>query len=105
MSYFFITTLQSFLPIALLLGLNWSHRSTPTIGPLSWITLLALFAGTFIGVHFPNGQAFLLGFTALQALALILFLICQCFPTCVLAICGRRFWLQVRRCIGATIPI
>ncbi|MFJ5440589.1 Fe-S-containing protein [Pectobacterium sp. CHL-2024] len=80
MSYFFITTLQSFLPIALLLGLNWSHRSTPTVKALGWTTLLALFAGTFIGVHFPNGQAFLLGFTALQALALILFLVCQCFP-------------------------
>ncbi len=76
---FFITTLQSFLPIALLLGLNWSHRSTPTVRSLGWITLLALFVGTFIGVHFPNGQAFLLGFTALQALALLLFLVCQCF--------------------------
>ncbi|WP_409159343.1 Fe-S-containing protein [Pectobacterium sp. B2J-2] len=79
MSYFLITTLQSFLPIALLLGLNWSHRSTPEIRPLVWITLLAFFIGTFIGVHFPNGQAFLLGFTAFQTLVLILFLVCQCF--------------------------
>ncbi|MEH0832503.1 Fe-S-containing protein [Pectobacterium cacticida] len=79
MSYFFITTLQSFLPIALLLGLNWSHRPTPEIRPLAWVTLLALIVGTLIGVHFPQGQAFLLGFTVLQAIALIVFLIGQCF--------------------------
>ncbi|MEH2920043.1 Fe-S-containing protein [Samsonia erythrinae] len=79
MSYFFTTTLQSFLPIALLLGLNWSHRAKPEIRSLGWTTLLALVFGTLIGVHFPNGQAFLLGTTVLQTFALILFLVCQCF--------------------------
>ncbi|MEE3649841.1 MULTISPECIES: Fe-S-containing protein [unclassified Brenneria] len=79
MSYFFVTTLQSFLPIALLLGLNWSHRSTPEIRPLVWTTLLALIAGTLVGIRMPNGQQLQLWVTGIQALTLALFLISQFF--------------------------
>lgn len=74
-----MTTLQAFLPIALLLGLNWSHRPTPEIRPLAWITLLALLIGTLAGVRLPGGQQFQLWVTAIQALVLVLFLIGQFF--------------------------
>ncbi|MCL2894444.1 Fe-S-containing protein [Brenneria tiliae] len=79
MSYFFVTTLQSFLPIALLLGLNWSHRSPPEIRPLAWITLLALIVGTVIGIRLPNGQQLQLWITGIQAIVLLLFLAGQFF--------------------------
>ncbi|MCG8157664.1 DUF2318 domain-containing protein [Brenneria goodwinii] len=79
MSYFFVTTLQAFLPIALLLGLNWSHRSTPEIRPLAWITLLALIIGTLVGVRLPGGQLFQLWITGIQAVVLALFLVSQFF--------------------------
>ncbi|MEC5344534.1 Fe-S-containing protein [Brenneria populi] len=77
MSYFFVTTLQAFLPIALLLGLNWSHRPAPEIRPLVWITLSALIIGTLVGIRLPGEQSFQLGMTAAQALALALFLVSQ----------------------------
>ncbi|WP_409307345.1 Fe-S-containing protein [Pectobacterium sp. B1J-3] len=77
MSYFFVTTLQAFLPIALLLGLNWSHRVTPEIRPLGWITLLALIAGLMIGARMPNGQQLQLWMTVTQAIGLVLFFASQ----------------------------
>lgn len=77
MSYFFVTTLQAFLPIALLLGLNWSHRATPGIRPLGWITLLSLVAGLMVGARLPNGQQIQLWITGVQAIGLLLFLVGQ----------------------------
>ncbi|RLM23879.1 hypothetical protein BIY29_09765 [Brenneria alni] len=79
MSYFFVTTLQAFLPVALLLGLNWSHRPAPEIRPLVWTTLLALIAGTLVGIRLPNGQQVQLWITSIQAIVLVLFLISQFF--------------------------
>ncbi|KAA9000478.1 DUF2318 domain-containing protein [Affinibrenneria salicis] len=77
MSYFFVTTLQAFLPIALLCGLNWVRRSEPGIRPLAWITLLALVAGTLFGAHLPKGQQSQLILIVIQLAALLLFLLSQ----------------------------
>ncbi|MFC3396113.1 Fe-S-containing protein [Brenneria rubrifaciens] len=79
MSYFFVATLQAFLPIALLLGVNWSHRAAPEIRPLGWITLLALIAGLMAGARLPNGSQVQLWITGAQAIGLILFFVSQFF--------------------------
>lgn len=81
MSHFFVTALQAFLPIALLLGLHWSHRSVPHVRPLVWTSLLALVVGTSVGVHLPSGQSVQLTITLLQLVALALFLVSQAFSS------------------------
>lgn len=77
MSHFFVTVLQAFLPIALLLGLHWSHRSAPRLRPLVWTTLLALLVGTLVGIRLPSSQTVQLIFTLIQLVALALFLLSQ----------------------------
>lgn len=77
MSHFFVTVLQTFLPVALLLGLHWSHRSAPRLRPLVWTTLLALLVGTLAGIRLPTSQTVQLLFTLIQLVALVLFLLSQ----------------------------
>lgn len=77
MSYFFVTTLQIFLPVALLLGLNWSHRQPPALRPLAWITLTALIAGIAAGVLLPGALRVQLAVAVAQTAGLLLFLLGQ----------------------------
>lgn len=77
MSHFFVTVLQAFLPVALLLGLHWSHRSAPRLRPIVWTTLLALLVGTLVGIRLPSSQTVQLIFTLIQLAALALFLLSQ----------------------------
>ncbi|MFT8210627.1 MAG: Fe-S-containing protein [Symbiopectobacterium sp.] len=77
MSHFFVTVLQTFLPVALLLGLHWSHRFAPRLRPLVWTTLLALLVGTLVGILLPSSQTVQLTFTLIQLAALALFLLSQ----------------------------
>lgn len=79
MSHFFVTVLQAFLPIALLLGLHWSHRTAPRLRPLVWTTLLALLCGVLVGVRMPSGQSVQLTLILIQLAALALFLLSQAF--------------------------
>lgn len=78
MNYFFVTALQAFLPVALLCGLNWVPRATPSVGALVWVNLLALAIGTLAGLCLPAAQPVQLTLTLLQLLALLLFLVSQC---------------------------
>lgn len=77
MSYFFVSVLQAFLPVALLIGLNWVHRPLPGIRALGWTTLLAWLVGALIGGHLPSGQILRLCLTVAELAALVLFLLCQ----------------------------
>lgn len=74
MSYFFVTTLQAFLLIALLCGVNWSRR-TPALRPLVWNLLLALAFGVWLGLELPDSQPMQFGLTGVEILLLVLFLL------------------------------
>ncbi len=76
MSYFFVTTLQAFLGVALLSGINWS-RAHPTLRPLVVISLIALSLGSFAGYVGLKSQSLALAVTASEIVALLLFLLCQ----------------------------
>ncbi|WP_213989789.1 Fe-S-containing protein [Sodalis sp. dw_96] len=77
MDYFFVSALQAFLPVALLCGLNWVRRPTPSLRGLVWVNLLALAAGTLAGVYLPASQTLQLTLTVLQVILLLLFLASQ----------------------------
>lgn len=77
MSYFLVSVLQSFLPVALLLGLSWTWRKTPSVRPLLLLGLVGFFGGTMAAVHLPDSQQWGLFFTGLQIALIILFLLSQ----------------------------
>ncbi|TCL07222.1 Fe-S-containing protein [Sodalis ligni] len=77
MNYFFVTVLQAFLPVALLCGLNWVRRPTPSLRGLVWVNLLALAAGTLAGIYLRAGQPLQLTLAVLQFILLLLFLASQ----------------------------
>ncbi|WP_431221775.1 Fe-S-containing protein [Serratia sp. L9] len=77
MSYFLVSVLQSFLPVALLLGLSWTLRKTPHLRPLVLLSLIGFFGGTLTAVHLPDSQQWGLFFTALQIALILLFLLSQ----------------------------
>ena len=77
MNYFLVTALQAFLPVALLCGLNWVRRPAPSLRALLWVSVLALAAGILAGVALPANQTLRLVLTALQLLALLLFMLSQ----------------------------
>lgn len=56
MSYFFVSVLQAFLPVALLLGLNWVVRPAPALNRIVWITILMVVVGMWAGTHYPKSQ-------------------------------------------------
>ncbi|PVF10942.1 DUF2318 domain-containing protein, partial [Yersinia pestis] len=56
MSYFFISVLQAFLPVALLLGLNWVVRPAPVLNRIVWITILMAIVGIWMGNYYPKSQ-------------------------------------------------
>ncbi|MFS2222301.1 Fe-S-containing protein [Pantoea sp. B65] len=101
MSYFFITTLQAFLCVALLCGVNWSHRQA-TLRPLVWNFALALAGGMWTGLHLTGSQPLQLGLVGAEILLLLLFLL-TCsrsaprlgyFWQAVLIIGAARRWVQ-----------
>ncbi|CNK70350.1 Fe-S-containing protein [Yersinia proxima] len=77
MSYFFVSVLQAFLPVALLLGLSWAVRPAPALNRVVWITILMVVAGMWAGAHYPKSQQLQLALAGIQLLALILFLFSQ----------------------------
>lgn len=74
MSYFFVTTLQAFLCIALLCGVNGVRREV-TLRPLVWVSLLALVLGGWLGLQLPDDQTLQLTLTGVEILFLLLFLV------------------------------
>ncbi len=77
MSYFLVSVLQSFLPVALLLGLSWTIRQTPLVRPMVLLSLIGFFGGTFTAAHLPDSQQWALWFTCLQIALILLFLLNQ----------------------------
>ncbi|CNI26924.1 YHS domain-containing protein [Yersinia frederiksenii] len=77
MSYFFVSVLQAFLPVALLLGLSWATRPAPAINRVIWITILMAVVGVWAGAHYPKSQQLQLALAVIQLLALLLFLLSQ----------------------------
>ncbi|MDR0807423.1 MAG: Fe-S-containing protein [Enterobacteriaceae bacterium] len=77
MSYFLVSVLQSFLPVSLLIGLNWTVRKTPKVRPLVLLSLLGFFAGTATGINLPASQQGILLITILQLIVIVLFLLSQ----------------------------
>lgn len=75
MSYFFVTTLQSFFCIALLAGLLWSRNSPPALCPLVWTTLAGLVAGLLCGLWFRGSQPLQLLIVSAEVLVPLLFLL------------------------------
>lgn len=73
MSYFFVTTLQAVLLIALLCGVNGVRR-TATLRPLVWICLLAVALGGWLGLQLPTNQTLQLALTGVEIVVLLLFL-------------------------------
>lgn len=84
MSYFFVSVLQAFLPVALLLGLSWVIRPAPALNRIVWITILMVVVGMWAGTHYPKSQQLQLALAGVQLLALILFLFSQFTPSRVL---------------------
>ncbi len=101
MSYFFVTTLQAFLCIALLCGVNGVRRTTG-LRPLVWISLLALAAGGWLGLQLPTSQTVQLVLTGVEILVLLLFLFTWRLPSTrlgylsqgVLIVGAARHWVQ-----------
>ncbi|VEJ55303.1 Predicted membrane protein [Pragia fontium] len=77
MSYFLVSVLQSFLPISLLLGLNWVGRKTPEVRPVVLLSLLGFFVGAVAGMNLPHSQQWTLLITILQIVFVVLFLFSQ----------------------------
>lgn len=77
MSYFFVSVLQAFLPVALLLGLSWAVRPVPALNRVIWITILMAIAGVWAGSHYPKSQQLQLVLAVVQLVALLLFLFSQ----------------------------
>lgn len=77
MSYFFVSVLQAFLPVALLLGLSWAVRPAPALNRVIWITILMAIAGVWAGSHYPKSQQLQLVLAVVQLVALLLFLFSQ----------------------------
>lgn len=77
MSYFFVSVLQAFLPVALLLGLSWAFRPAPALNRVVWITILMAIVGIWAGTHYPKSQQLQLVLAGVQLLALLLFLLSQ----------------------------
>ncbi|CQI90258.1 Fe-S-containing protein [Yersinia rohdei] len=77
MSYFFVSVLQAFLPVALLLGLSWVVRPAPALNRVVWITIIMAVVGIWAGTHYPKSQQLQLVLAVVQLLALVLFLISQ----------------------------
>jgi uncharacterized membrane protein/YHS domain-containing protein len=77
MSYFFVSVLQAFLPVALLLGLSWAFRPAPALNRVVWITVLMAIVGIWAGTHYPKSQQLQLVLAGGQLLALLLFLLSQ----------------------------
>ncbi|CNH76354.1 Fe-S-containing protein [Yersinia pekkanenii] len=80
MSYFFVSVLQAFLPVGLLLGLNWAVRPAPVLNRVVWITILMLIAGVWAGTYYPKSQQLQLALAGVQLLALLVFLLSQLSP-------------------------
>jgi len=101
MSYFFVTTLQAFLCIALLCGVNGVRRTTG-LRPLVWTSLLALAAGGWLGLQLPTSQTVQLVLTGVEILVLLLFLFTWRLPSTrlgylsqgVLIVGAARHWVQ-----------
>lgn len=83
MSYFFVTTLQAFLCIALLSGILWSRQDAPSLRPLVWTLLLALLAGLSTGLFVPVTQQ-----------AQLLLVCAEIFVSCLFLL---SFWWVPRR--------
>lgn len=79
MSYFLVSVIQSFVLVALLLGLNWSNRSNPQVKTLTLLSLLALIVGLLISRNLPLGVSVSLFVTTSQIIVLLLFFIAQRF--------------------------
>ncbi|CNK95846.1 Fe-S-containing protein [Yersinia aldovae] len=77
MSYFFVSVLQAFLPVALLLGLNWATRPAPALNRVVWITLVMVVLGIWAGTHYPKSQQLQLALAGIQILSLLLFFLSQ----------------------------
>ncbi|CNH42517.1 YHS domain-containing protein [Yersinia aldovae] len=77
MSYFFVSVLQAFLPVALLLGLNWATRPAPALNRVVWITLVMAVLGIWAGTHCPKSQQLQLALAGIQILSLLLFFLSQ----------------------------
>lgn len=101
MSYFFVTTLQVFLCIALLCGVNWVRRAA-TLRPLVWVSLLALALGGWLGRQLPANQTLQLTLTGVEIAVLLLFLLTWRHPSSrlgylwqgVLIFGAARHWVQ-----------
>lgn len=78
MSYFFISVLQAFLPVGLLLGLSWAVRPAPALNRVVWITILMAIVGIWAGAYYPQPQQLQLAVVGIQILSLLLFLFSQC---------------------------
>ncbi|AJJ28106.1 membrane protein [Yersinia enterocolitica] len=89
MSYFFVSVLQAFLPVALLLGLNWVVRPAPALNRIVWITILMVVVGMWAGTHYPKSQQLQLVLAGGQILSLILFLFSQLTPSRALGYCWQ----------------
>ncbi|WP_058910069.1 Fe-S-containing protein [Entomohabitans teleogrylli] len=75
MSYFFVTTLQAFLCIALLSGLLWSRTEPPALRPLVWTLLSALALGLCAGLLMSLSQPAQLALAGAEVVIVLLFLL------------------------------
>ncbi|MGT3242698.1 Fe-S-containing protein [Yersinia enterocolitica] len=89
MSYFFVSVLQAFLPVALLLGLSWVVRPAPALNRIVWITIFMMVVGMWAGTHYPKSQQLQLALAGGQLLALILFLFSQLTLSRTLGYCWQ----------------
>lgn len=98
MSYFFVSVLQAFLPVALLLGLSWAAKPAPALNRLVWITILMVVMGMWAGAYYPKSQQLQLVLVGIQLLGLLVFLLSQLSPRRSLGYC----W-QVLLVLGAAL--
>jgi uncharacterized membrane protein/YHS domain-containing protein len=72
MSYFFVSIFEAFLPVALLVGLNWVQRPAPTLRQLALMLIGSFIAGVALARWFDSSGAVVLWWSSLLQFHLVL---------------------------------
>ncbi|OBX07703.1 membrane protein [Gallibacterium salpingitidis] len=77
MNYYFVFLLQAVLPLAILLGCNWSRYRNVNIKNALWLTVIGFTLGIILSLNYPNNQQAKLILNSIILALLLLFYLLQ----------------------------